>query len=196
MKFKTILLFGPPGAGKGTLGKRLHETGHFFHFSSGDMFRALDPQSEHGRLLTDYADKGLLAPDDLTIAIWKNYMETCVEKGTFSPDKQILLLDGLPRTTDQVQLASEKLNVVGICVLDAPDFEVFVQRLKNRALEEGRKDDADETVIRKRFDVYQKQTAAVLSQYPQELQCRINPLGSKDEVFNETMEKLGAFVAK
>ena len=96
-RFHAILLFGYPGAGKGTQGDRLGSRKGFFHLATGDVFRSLDPDSEHGREFQYYAAKGLLVPDSLTMAIFRSYLYNQIAAERFQPEKEMLLLDGTSR---------------------------------------------------------------------------------------------------
>src|SRR3954471_20665323 len=104
MQFKSILLFGAPGSGKGTQGKILGAIPGFFHSSTGDIFRSLDLQSPTGRTVWEYSSKGKLVPDDLTIKIWLQYLKGMEMINQFHPENEIIVLDGLPRSVHQATL--------------------------------------------------------------------------------------------
>jgi len=169
MKYRTILLLGPPGAGKGTWGGVLKQIPGMYHFSSGDMFRALDPGSKMGELALSSIRKGELVPDEHAMMLWRERMQRLVDFGDFKPEQHYLILDGLPRTPKQVEMAKDDLDVKLIMALDCPNRDVLVQRLYGRALIQHRVDDANEEIIRKRFEVYDRQTADVLAYYPKDL---------------------------
>src|SRR3954447_5864526 len=97
MKYKSILLFGAPGSGKGTQGKILSAIPGFYHTSTGDIFRTLDLQSEAGRGFWEHARRGGLVPDEFTINVWKNYIKGMEMINQFHPETDILVLDGVPR---------------------------------------------------------------------------------------------------
>lgn len=169
MSYRTILMFGPPGAGKGTWGNVLKQIPGMFHFSSGDMFRALDPSSPMGKMTLDSIRQGELVPDEHAVALWREQMKRLVDFGEFNPEKQYLILDGLPRTGSQVGMVKDDLDVQVIVALDCPDRNVLVQRLYRRALIQHRVDDANEETIRKRFEVYDELTEGVLKHYSEDL---------------------------
>ncbi len=187
-RYAALLLFGVPGAGKGTQGKALGQLPGFFHLSSGDIFRSLDPDSEEGREVRQYADRGELVPDELTIRIWKKWLDGQIEAKRFRPERDILLLDGIPRNVRQCEILQEYVEVLKVLHLAASDDEPMIQRIKNRALLEGRSDDADEQVIRRRFEVYRRESAPVLGFYPRERIADIDPLGTPAEVLARVLQ--------
>jgi len=172
--FRAVLMFGPPGSGKGTQGKFLSAAGNHFHLSSGDLFRGLTPESPAGKLFHTYATRGHLVPDEATISIWRHYVDGLIATNRYFPHKQLLLLDGIPRTLAQAQIMEKHIKVVRIIVLETQDVGTLVERLKKRALVERRLDDADEGVLRTRMEVYQRDTAKLLDYYPQEVISRFS----------------------
>lgn len=193
--FRSILIFGPPGAGKGTLGKFLSSAGNHFHLSSGDIFRGLAPESPAGKLFHAYASKGHLVPDQVTLEIWRHYVEGLVATNRYFPHQQFLLLDGVPRTSHQVELFAPFLKVVHIIVLDTGNYEMLIKRLQRRAIIERRLDDADDAVLRKRMEVYQKETVELLGRYPKELISRFNADQRPLEVLRDVLVKLGGLLS-
>ena len=165
MPYRTILMFGPPGAGKGTWGNVLKQIPGMYHFSSGDMFRALDPSSPMGKVTLESLRHGELVPDEQAITLWREQMKRLVDFGEFDPLNHYLILDGLPRTSAQVDMVKDDLDVQVIVALDCPDRDVLVQRLYRRALMQHRADDAKEETILKRFEVYDERTEGVLRHY-------------------------------
>ncbi len=188
--FKALLLFGPPGSGKGTLGKVLAQAADHVHLSSGDVFRGLDPQSAQGKLFREYADKGRLVPDEVTIEIWHLYVLGLIKSGAYDPDKQFLLLDGIPRTVRQVNLIMPYLDLQSILVLEMSDVEGLINRLVGRAKIEGRVDDQDPAVLRTRMDVYQSETAVILDHLPKELITWVDAGQTKLRVLRDVLGKL------
>jgi adenylate kinase len=174
MPYRTILLFGPPGSGKGTQGKILGAMPLMHHLACGDVFRALDPNSEIGREFAQYSKTGSLVPDELTVRLWRDAMAKTISSGRFKPVDQYLLLDGIPRTIGQAQLMSADLDVRAIVNLYCNDVEQIVQRLSKRAAQEHRADDTDMEVIRHRIDVYEEQTQPLLDFYGREKVFNIN----------------------
>jgi adenylate kinase len=165
MKYKTILLFGAPGAGKGTQGKILGAIPNFFHFVCGDTFRRLSPDTELGRIFLGYSSRGELVPDEPTIELWRQHVQAAVLGGNFNPKLDTLVLDGIPRNVNQAQMLSGDLDVRLILYFTCADMDKMVLRLQRRALRENRLDDANTSVIRKRLDVFDLETKPVLDFY-------------------------------
>ncbi len=176
-KYKSILLVGPPGSGKGTHGKWLGNLLGFVHVASGDLFRALDKNSELGKIFVEYSSKGLLVPDDFTVRLWEDHMKRMVAAKKFNPATDTLVLDGIPRNVAQAKMMDPHLDVQKIIVIRVEHgLEEIVQRMKLRAEKEGRHDDANEATIRNRFVVYEKETKPVLDYYPAKLCVEVNGL--------------------
>src|SRR4051812_8654358 len=188
-RYKTILLFGAPGSGKGTQGKILGSIPGFFHSSTGDIFRSLDLQSPTGRTVWDYTSKGKLVPDELTISIWKQYLQGMELINGFHPETEIIVLDGLPRSVAQAQILEQTIDVLKVIHLVA-DQAKMVERLRRRALKENRVDDASDDVINRRYDVYKKETQPVLNAYPSEKIVRIDAAQSQIRVLSEIIRVL------
>jgi len=175
-----IVLFGPPGAGKGTQSKRLKEKYELVHISTGDVFRGLDPESDLGKLAKSYADKGDLVPDEITIEI----LESEVKK---FPEAKGVIYDGFPRTTEQALsldsfLTSKNASVTMMLSLVVDEDELR-SRLINRASASGRLDDADPKIIQNRIDNYNEKTAPVAQFYAEQSKLtEINGSGSIEEI--------------
>lgn len=186
-RFRSILLFGPPGSGKGTQGKLLGSVPGFCHLATGDMFRGLAKESELGREIRTYSSRGDLVPDKLTVRLWQQYVQEIIAMEAYNPSRDILLLDGIPRSVAQAQDLDDKIEVLAIIHLVCPDIDEMVQRMKGRALKEGRKDDADEAVIRRRFEVYEGETAPVLGHYDASLVRDIDAVGKPARVLHDIL---------
>lgn len=189
-RFKTVLLFGAPGAGKGTQGEILGRIPGFWHFSCGDVFRRINPNSELGRIFMQYSSKGQLVPDDVTVRMWTQTIHAHVVLGSFKPESDLLVLDGIPRTLDQAQLMDEHIEVLKVIHLVCSDEQAMFERLRRRALKENRIDDADEKVIRKRWNVYEEETAPVLNYYAEDRIARVDSLQSPGEVLHDVLKVL------
>jgi adenylate kinase len=176
-----IVLFGPPGAGKGTQSERLIEQYGLIHLSTGDVFRAnIKGETELGQLAKSYMDKGQLVPDDVTI----NMLRSEVMKHENSAG---FIFDGFPRTHAQALaldtfLATLNTEITSMLALEVEEEELK-ERLKKRAEVSGRVDDADPNVIQNRIQVYNNETAPVKSFYQaQNKYIAIDGIGSIDAI--------------
>lgn len=175
-----LVLMGPPGAGKGTQSKVLCEYLDVPHISTGDLFREnIRLGTELGRAAQGFMDAGEYVPDEVTNGMLRDRLS--------EPDaKRGFLLDGYPRTLAQVRELDRMLEDEGtrldLVVELTAARDTVVARLLQRAVEEGRPDDTEE-VIRRRLDIYDEQTAPLLSEYAgRGVLVRVDALGSVDEV--------------
>lgn len=165
MKYHTYLIFGAPGSGKGTQGKILGSIPRFFHCACGDVFRSLDTRTPLGQAFLEYSSKGRLVPDEITVQLWQASIKDAVSMHTFKPDIDALVLDGIPRSVAQARLMGDLIEVKHVFHLSCPDRPALVTRLKKRALKDNRLDDANEEVIRRRLDTYDRESKPVLEFY-------------------------------
>ena len=178
-----IVLFGPPGAGKGTQAEKLIAKYNLVHLSTGDIFRAnIKGETELGVLAKSYIDKGNLVPDEVTIKM----LEAEVEK---SPNAAGFIFDGFPRTTPQAEALStfleRKGTSISVMLALAVEEQELVKRLLLRGKDSGRADDQDESIISNRIKVYNEQTAVVADFYDAQNKFqKIDGVGSIDEIFN------------
>ena len=189
-RYPSVLLFGAPGVGKGTQGKLLGHIPGFFHLATGDIFRSLDEESELGKKFLEYSSQGLLVPDEFTIRAWQGYMDRKIDEQAFRPGADLLVLDGIPRNVNQAKIVDEYIQVLRIVHLKAPNIDEMVQRMKKRAETEGRTDDADESVIRRRFEVYDRETAPVLGHYDAHLINDVIAVGTPAEVLLQVLQAI------
>jgi adenylate kinase len=192
--YKAILIFGPPGIGKGTQAKLLGKLNCFFHFSTGEMFRAVknDPamrNSEIGKEIISTMDQGKLISDKLTTDLFFKTMETYEREGKFKADEQTIILDGIPRNIAQVGLIHGKVEVIKIISLVSSDNEVLAERIEKRALLEGRKDDTRD-VLKQRLETYEQETKKILDKYPKDSIIEIDGFGNIENIQEEILEKL------
>jgi adenylate kinase len=174
MKYRTILLFGAPGSGKGTQGRILGTIPGFFHCACGEVFRNLTVESPIGRTFVKYSSRGELVPDEPTVELWRQSIAANTQTGRFRPEQDTLVLDGIPRNLAQAKMLKDMLEVIAIFYLRSTNLESLVQRMQRRALKENRLDDANLDVIRHRLKAYEQETKPVLRFYGKKAVHRID----------------------
>ena len=189
-----LVLFGKPGAGKGTQAAFLKDKYNLVHISTGDIFRYnIKNETKLGKLAQSYMDKGDLVPDEVTIQM----LQEEVEK---NPNAEGFIFDGFPRTIAQAEaldafLSSKGMRIHGTLALEADD-EVLIKRLVERGKVSGRTDDQDEEKIRNRFTEYNEKTAPLIAFYQAQGKYHpINGIGTIEEIttrLSETIDKLKA----
>ena len=195
-RFRSVLIFGPPGSGKGTQGVLLKRAGGFYHLSSGEMFRSLSSDSSGGKIYHLYAEKGKLLPDEVAVSLWKGFVQELVATHRYRPQEQLLLLDGIPRTKKQAEILEEHIDVQKVIVLDISSQKMLVERLKGRASVEQRKDDLNQLVLVKRMQIYQEETLPLLSHYPDNQIVRIDGMRRPAEVSKDILSALSTLLPK
>ena len=178
-----LILFGPPGSGKGTQAQKLIDKYGLIHISTGDLFRhEMGHDTPLGRQAKAYISKGELVPDSVTIGMLRNKVEA-------HPDAQGFIFDGFPRTIAQAKalddlLAEKGTSVMALVALQVDDGEI-IQRIKLRGATSGRSDDSDENIIRNRIAVYKNETSPVFDFYAAKGRSHsINGIGSVSEIFD------------
>lgn len=178
-----IVLFGPPGAGKGTQSEKLIHEYHLVHLSTGDIFRAnIKGGTELGNKAKQFMDQGQLVPDEITIGM----LESEANK---HPDAKGYIFDGFPRTPAQAEaldnfLISKETSISGMIALEVEEEELRT-RLMIRGKDSGRPDDQDTAIIQKRIDVYKNETEPVRDFYKaQNKYTGVNGIGSINEIFD------------
>jgi adenylate kinase len=164
-KYRTYLIFGAPGSGKGTQGRTLGTIPSFFHCACGDVFRSIDTRTSLGKAFLEFSSKGQLVPDEITVELWRVSIQRCVDSQQFHPDVDYLVLDGIPRNVCQAELMDPFIDVKRVFHLSCPDRNKIVARLKKRAIKDNRLDDANEEVIRERLETYQRESKPLLDHY-------------------------------
>ena len=189
-----LVLFGKPGAGKGTQATFLKDKYNLVHISTGDIFRYnIKNETKLGKLAQSYMDKGDLVPDEVTIQM----LQEEVEK---NPNAEGFIFDGFPRTIAQAEaldafLTSKGMRIHGTLALEADD-EVLIKRLVERGKVSGRTDDQDEEKIRNRFTEYNEKTAPLIAFYQaQDKYHAVDGIGTIEEIttrLSETIDKIKA----
>ncbi|TAJ14024.1 adenylate kinase [Marinilabiliaceae bacterium JC017] len=183
-----VVIFGPPGSGKGTQSEKIIEKYGLYHISTGDLLRKeISGNTELGVVAAGYIDRGELVPDDIIIGMLDNKLEQLGQVPG-------VIFDGFPRTVDQAAALKEMLNsrqtAVSVMLNLEVEKEELVARLLNRGKTSGRSDDNLET-IEKRIGVYNEKTFPVIDFYQTDgTYAAINGLGTVDEIFGRICEAL------
>jgi adenylate kinase len=188
-----LILFGPPGSGKGTQAQKLVEKYQLVHISTGDLFRTeIEKGTELGLKASAFMSRGELVPDEVTINMLRNKMKSHSEAEGF-------IFDGFPRTAPQAEALDAMLSdtnqpIDALIMLEVPEDEI-VRRLLLRGLDSNRPDDRDEQVIRTRFQVYQSKTAPIFDYYDKQCKAHIvHGMGSIDDIFENLCETIDSLV--
>jgi adenylate kinase len=177
-----IILFGPPGSGKGTQAVKIAEKYRLVHISTGDLFRyEMSNDTPLGLEAKAYVSRGELVPDAVTIGMLKNKME-------MHPDANGFIFDGFPRTIPQAEALDQLMNEKGFVISCLLSLEVnedeIVKRILSRGATSGRADDNDESIIRNRINVYRQETSPVYDYYQnRELANTIYGIGSIEDIY-------------
>ena len=163
---KNIVIVGAPGSGKGTQSDKMIEKYGLEHISTGDVLRSeINNGTELGKTAKGYIDQGQLIPDDLMVSILASVYDS------FGREHKGVIFDGFPRTIAQAEalkkMLAERGHEMGIMIELVVEEDILMARLLNRAKEQGRADDNEET-IKKRFEVYQKQTSPLIEWFEKE----------------------------
>lgn len=178
-----LILFGPPGSGKGTQAAHLVERYNLVHISTGDLFRyEMGNNTPLGLQAKTFISKGELVPDEITIGMLRNKVEA-------HPDANGFIFDGFPRTIPQAEaldhlMLEEGTAIHALLALKVADEEI-IQRIKLRGTTSGRSDDSDESIIRNRINVYKSETTPVFDYYSQQDKSHsVNGIGTIEEIFD------------
>jgi adenylate kinase len=189
-KFRTILLFGMPGSGKGTQGMVLGQLPGMIHISCGDVFRKIPKYGELGKEIVKFTAQGAMVPDDLTVRIWERHMQILEMQELLLRDMHTLILDGLPRNYAQADRLDSVLDVVQIFHLNINDRDQATDRLRSRALRENRLDDINDEVIRRRLETYYTETYETLKFYDPSLIYEVDASQSPLDVLKVIVNRM------
>ena len=188
-----IILFGKPGSGKGTQAEFIKEKYELVHISTGDLFRQnIKNQTELGKLAQKYMNNGDLVPDTVTIGMLKSEVESNINANGF-------LFDGFPRTVDQAVsldkfLDNKKLRIDLTIAIDVKE-EILIERILNRGLTSGRKDDQDKIKIKNRFDEYNSKTSLLEDYYKNQNKFKIiDGYGDIEEISKRLYSQIDEFI--
>ena len=186
-----LILFGPPGSGKGTQAAKLVEKYGLIHVSTGDLFRyEMKNETELGLRAKGYMSRGLLVPDEVTVGMLKNRVDK-------EEDPNGFIFDGFPRTIPQAEALDTLLEergtaIHGLIALDVDDQEI-IDRILLRGKTSGRPDDNDADVIRNRIEVYRAETTPVFDHYAKSDKSRmVSGIGSIEEIFDRLCAEVDA----
>jgi len=185
-----LILFGPPGSGKGTQAAKLVEKYNLLHISTGDLFRyEMSNDTPLGLQAKSFISKGELVPDSITIGMLKNKVDA-------NPGVRGIIFDGYPRTIPQCEALDELLvqygeTVTRLIMLEVSDDEI-IKRILSRGKTSGRSDDLDETIIQNRINVYKNETTPVFNYYLEKgKSLKIDGMGTVDDIFRRLIDMIG-----
>jgi len=184
-----IILFGPPGSGKGTQATRLVDAYNLVHISTGDLFRSeMEAGTELGLQANQFMSRGELVPDEVTIGILRIKMLS-------HRDAHGFIFDGFPRTVPQAEALDQLLSMMdqqidALIMLDVPEEEI-VQRILLRGQNSSRPDDNDEEIVRTRYQVYVSKTSPIFHYYDQKGKAfKVSGVGTIDDIFHSICEEI------
>lgn len=184
-----LILFGPPGSGKGTQAKKLAEKYNLIHISTGDLFRyEIGNDTPLGLKAKEYMSAGNLVPDSVTVGMLENKLNKHPKAAGF-------ILDGFPRTIAQCEaldkiFEDKEMSINKLVALEVGEEEL-IKRLLERGKTSGRKDDSDETIIKNRIKVYHEETSPVFNYYDnKKLSHKINGIGGIEDIFGRLCDSI------
>ena len=183
---RAILLFGYPGSGKGTQGKILSALPGFRHVAMGDILRGLTPAHPMYAAVQEQVRQGNLVPDEMVMELFSQHLTTLN-----LPTTDFVIVDGVPRNKRQVELLNRTVQVIKIFKLSIYDEAVVIERLRKRAQAQNRADDASDSVIQHRLEVYRRDTESCITSYPGPILTRIQANQPVFDVHLDIISALG-----
>jgi fructose-1,6-bisphosphatase II len=189
-KYSGILLFGPPGCGKGTVGKALGKLPGFIHCSSGDVIRsAMSEKGALGDRLSAVAGGTFIEDSDLW-ALFDSYIEHVVGAENAGSQSPLLIIDGIPRTLSQVEELAKRVNIRGVFSLEIGDPKLLVDRILHRSTVESRADDSSMKVVQTRMNLFAEETLPLIDEYPDEIVHHIDANQPPAKVLFDILNKV------
>lgn len=172
-KYKSLLILGPPGSEKLSIGYRLSHLGDFFYYSFKEVFKHLDPDSPIGEFCYKYIGSGFPIPDEIATCLWKRYLRAMVDSYLYQPEKQLLIVEGFPLNTYQASTLNESIEVVCVILLTFSHLSHLKQE--------------DEEIQKREMQLYKEETLKVLSLYPQAKIVSVNAQQRLLDIFREIL---------
>jgi adenylate kinase len=189
-KWNSILIFGAPATGKSTQAAALGRLPGFHHIEMGEILRAMGSDTDVGREAQSYMGRGELLPDQLVIAIWRNAVARHEQEGRIARDRDVLILDGIPRSLGQARMLAEDIEPLVLLDLTATDEQPLRVRIERRAAEHQRLDDLYRAALEKRFELYHQERPALLEFYPDQIWVPIDAQQSPLAVLLDIVQSL------
>jgi adenylate kinase len=183
---RAILLFGYPGSGKGTQGQILAALPGFHHVAMGDILRGLTAAHPLYAPIRERITKGNLVPDEMVMELFASHLQSLK-----LPVTDFVIVDGIPRSKRQVELLNRVVEVIKIFKLSIYDENIVIDRLRRRAAAQNRLDDASDTVIQHRLEVYRSETESSINSYPGTILTRIQANQPVFDVHLDIISALG-----
>ena len=187
--YPSVLLFGCPGSGKGSVGERIAKQSGYHFFSLGDLYRKIPSDCRLGRIYAEYAITGRSLPDDYAIGLCRHGLASQVFLGEFRPSQQLLVLDGYPRSAGQATMGSHFIRVKAVLHFHC-DLDTAGRRIKTRSRGGSRPEDRSHEAIERRLREYQRLTLPVLESFDHDLVIDIDATKSLAAVVSESLQKL------
>jgi adenylate kinase len=185
-----VLLIGAPGSGKGTIGKTLHRMDGFIHVSTGDLIRRASTQNSLGHDGHALMSHGGLITDTVLWNLFDSHLAERLSEESDGAQSQLLVLDGVPRTRDQADELSRRVDVRAVIYLECHNIDILYHRLQHRSMVEARVDDASRSVVYRRLRIFEEETLPVLEAYHRSIVHRIDATMRPAHVLTQVLDGL------